>query len=197
MGGRGGAERPPIAEASRRLRVTPYVVGVSAFLRALSVVLEDPEVVVGTAFAGRLSGKSVEAVGYFSTTVFIGATNPATRPASELIREVNELVARWHGAPRRQWEELLGGYDAADLYPVKFSCEPAAMSQPDARFPGVRVTRLDSGRGASARRPMDVNVLVDAEGVEFHARYRRDVVDEEFMDRLVKVFAEQLWEVSA
>jgi hypothetical protein len=172
-----GGSEASMTRAAQRMRVTPYVLGVSAFLRALSAMLGDDEVIVGTASLGRLSGESAEAIDYFSNSVFVGAGDLPRRSVCELIGAMNGIVARWLCSPRIQWEELLRAHHGLDLFAVKFSCGAEAATEADLRLPHVQVTRLTTGGDEWAKRPLEVNVIRRSASMEVRCRYRRDVLD--------------------
>ena len=110
---------------------TPYVLAVSSFLVALGEAFGDPEVIVGTASAGRSTRAALRALGYFSNTIFVGTGGGSPE---DVLRDVLGQLRRWRTSPRVQWEKVLGEYGGQDLYPIRFTFERAGTR---ARRPGL------------------------------------------------------------
>jgi hypothetical protein len=191
-GGDGG-----IALASRAYRVTPYVLGVAAMLRALSDVLGDSEVILGSAYAGRTTAEATRVIGYLATTVFLGADLAAVAGTAELVQHVNGQLKRWYVAPRTQWQPLLAHYRAADLHPVKFAFLPDAFARPSLGLDGVSTERVRPPAPAPARRPFDLLAAHDDSAVTAHLTYRSDAVDDDLAECLLDRFFVHLGEICA
>jgi hypothetical protein len=162
---------------------TPYALAVSSFLIPLGSALGDPEVIVGTASAGRSTGAAVRALGYFSNTIFVGTAGGAPE---EVLHEVQEQLAHWRTSPRVQWEKILGEYEAQDLYPIRFGFERAGNARPDARFADVVTVRAAGTPGDGlTRRVAVIGGTFDDAGVTLTAEYRVDVVTGEWMRGLL------------
>ncbi|WP_158702413.1 condensation domain-containing protein [Kitasatospora sp. MMS16-BH015] len=193
----GGEPARLLTTAAARLSVTPYLIGLAALLGALSEVLGDPEVIVGTSFSGRTDSRSLRAMGYFSTSVFLGA-RLTVPPGPALVRELERQLADWRLSPRRQWEGLLAEHRAEDLFPVKFGLEPAEAAGPGPDLDGVVVERIDepvaepAGTAPTARRPLDIDVEYDRDALWIATTYRTDAVPPALVEDLTERFAEHL-----
>jgi hypothetical protein len=186
-------DRRSLTMAGKAYRVTPYVLGAAAMLRALADVLCDDEVIFGSAHAGRATAESAETLGYFSTSLFVGADLASLRDDADLVSEVGAQLRRWHGTTRIQWEPLLEAYDAADLYPVKFACQPTDLAKRRLALPGCRIEPLERGTAStSARRPVDLITSYDADGLHASMRHRTDVVGPDQAERLLESFGAHL-----
>lgn len=183
-----------VAVAAKGFGVTPYVLGAAAMLSALAEMLDDKQVIMGTAYAGRASAASVNAMGYFSTTLFVGADLGGEQ---DLVSGIDSILRQWHRAPRIQWEDLLDHYRARDVYPVKFSFQPTHLASPALVLDGAATERLrpSGGGGMVARRPIDVLVGYDAKNINAGLVYRTDAVDEPSAVALLDNFAQQLREL--
>lgn len=165
---------------------TPYVLAVSSFLVSFGQAVGDPEVIVGTASAGRPTRTALRALGYFSNTIFVGTGGGSPQ---DVLRDVSEQLRRWRSSPRVQWEKVLGEYGGQDLYPIRFTFERAGASQPQARFADVVTVRADDaddGGGGVARRPAVIGGVFDGTGVTLGASFRLDVVTEEWVRGLLE-----------
>jgi hypothetical protein len=180
--------------AAKEYRVTPYVLGTAAMLLALSDLLDDPQVLVGSAYAGRASAGSARVIGYLATTIFAGADLVAVGGVDRLVAHVNGQLRRWYRGPRVQWQPLLERYGAADAYAVKFALLPGDFARPALSLDGVSVERLAPPADRLARRPLNLLAAYDDESVTVHLMYRTDVVDrgaaEGLLDRFVARFEE-------
>lgn len=181
-----------VVAKARALATTPYALGCAAMLRAMAEVMGDDQVIFGTAFAGRVNGAAVRTVGYFSTSIFIGADLAVHATDEALLDHVKQTVARWQAGGRRQWEQVLAAYDARDLYPVKFSFQPAAMVQPEPVFEGLTVQRIKPPSGTRARRPLDLAVHYGGGELDVDAAFREDALDLGEVRRLVDAFVGHL-----
>ncbi|MFF9011058.1 condensation domain-containing protein [Streptomyces goshikiensis] len=183
-----------LREASAGYGVTPYAIGAAAMLSALSESLGDSQVILGTAFTGRTNGQAARALGYFSTTVFIGADLAEEMRPRQFVKAVALQAITWQMAPRLQWEGLLAEHEGQDLYPLKFAFERAEMAQPAPVLPGIAVERIhppSSGEG-KARRPADISVTYGDDGIDARVKFRRDVVDEAWVNGLLARFGTHL-----
>jgi mycobactin peptide synthetase MbtE len=186
-----GLDELVVAQARAR-DTTPYALGCAAMLRALAEVLGDDQGIFGTAFAGRLNGAAVRTVGYFSTSIFVAADLAFHTTDEALLDHVKRTVAQWQAGDRLQWERVLDAYGARDLYPVKFSFQPAAMVQPEPALEGLVVHRIVSPPGSTGRRPLDLAVRYGGGAIDVDAAYREDAIDLADVRRLVDGFAQQL-----
>jgi hypothetical protein len=163
---------------------TPYVLAVSSFLVSLGEAFGDPEVIVGTASAGRSTTAALHALGYFSNTIFVGTGGEAPE---DVLRDVLEQLRRWRTSPRVQWEKVLGEYGGQDLYPIRFTFERAGNTRPQARFADVVTVRADDADDDGvARRPAVIGGAFDDAGVALTASFRTDVVTGEWMRGLLE-----------
>jgi hypothetical protein len=163
---------------------TPYVLAVSSFLVALGEAFDDPEVIVGTASAGRSTRAALRALGYFSNTIFVGTGGGSPE---DVLRDVLGQLRRWRTSPRVQWEKVLGEYGGQDLYPIRFTFERAGNTRPQARFADVVTVRADDADDDGvARRPAVIGGAFDDDGVTLTASFRTDVVTGEWMRRLLE-----------
>lgn len=186
-------DRRSLTVAGKAYRVTPYVLGSAAMLRALAEVLGDDEVIFGSAHAGRATAESAETLGYFSTSLFVGADLGSLGTDADLVSDVGAQLRRWHGSTRIQWEPLLEAYDAGDLYPVKFACQPTDLAKRRLALTGCRVEPLERGTAStSARRPVDLITSYDSDGLHASMRHRTDVVPHDQAERLLESFGAHL-----
>ncbi|MDT4989855.1 MAG: hypothetical protein QOI74_3949, partial [Micromonosporaceae bacterium] len=185
-------DRGAIAAAAKSHRVTPYVLGAAALLRAMSDTFGTAQVIAGSAYAGRITAASAEVIGYFSTTLFFGADLDAGWDTSELIRQVNGQLRRWYAMPRVQWEPLLDRYHATDLYPVKFAFLPINLASPVPVLDGLSIERLSPPPAASARRPIDLISAYRRGTVVARLIHRLDAVDDGLAGRLLDDFGKSL-----
>jgi len=182
---------PTVKAAAKEHGVSPFVLGASAFLVALGDVLGDPEVIIGSALAGRTSPAAAESIGYFATSMFLGADVSAERSA--VIEQVARIVRSWTTGPRIQWETLLEAHGADDLYPFKFAFQPENLANRRLRLPGTTVVKVASGTAVeSARRPFDCIASYDRTSVRLQAIFRTDVFDRSQAERLVDRFGDEL-----
>jgi hypothetical protein len=183
--------------AARVSGVTPFVVGAAAMLGALSDLLGDPEVIVGSAYAGRATAASVRAIGYFATTIFFSADLDAPGGSAALLRRINDQLRRWHTSPRVQWQPLLARYQAADTHPAKFAFLPMDFARPQLVLDGLPTERLAPTAVRTARRPIDLLAGYDSTTITATLTYRRDVLDPDAAHTLVNRFGVRLREVCA
>lgn len=182
---------PAVKSAAKEHRVTPFVIGASAFLVALGDVLGDPEVIIGSALAGRTSPAAAESIGYFATSMFLGVDVSAGR--SVVIEQVARSVRSWTTGPRIQWEALLSAHEAEDLYPFKFAFQPEHLANRRLRIPGATVVPVHAGAVVdSARRPFDCIASYDRTSVQLQATFRTDVFDRPQAERLIDRFGDEL-----
>ena len=185
----------PMMVAAKAYRVTPYVLGTAAMLLALSDLLDDPQVLVGSAYAGRVSAGSARVIGYLATTIFAGADLAAVRGVDQLVAHLNEQLRRWYRSPRVQWQPLLERYGATDAYAAKFAMLPGDFARPGLSLDGVSVERLAPPADRTARRPLDLLAAYDDETVTVHLAYRTDVVDRDAAEGLLGRFVARLEEI--
>jgi hypothetical protein len=163
---------------------TPYVLAVSSFLVSFGEALGDPEVIVGTASAGRPTRAALRALGYFSNTIFVGTGGGSPQ---DVLGGVLDQLRRWRTSPRVQWEKVLGSCGGQDLYPIRFTFERAGNTAPQARFADVVTVRADDADdGGVARRPAVIGGAFDEAGVTLTASFRADVVTGEWMRGLLE-----------
>lgn len=184
-----------IALAAKRYAVTPYVLGVAAMLRALSDVLHDPQVLVGTPYGGRTNADSANAIGFFATTLFVGADLDVVPETDALVRHVSDQLRQWYEGPRTQWQPILKRHAATDLYVAKFVMLPSRFAQPTFDLDGVSTERLRPLPAASIRRPIDVLAAYGRGEVTADLRYRPDVVDRDTAAHLLDRFFVRLAEI--
>jgi hypothetical protein len=184
-----------VTMAAKRYRVTPYVLGSAAMLLAVSDLLDDPQVLVGSAYAGRVTAGSARVIGYLATTIFVGADLAAVGGVDRLVAHLHQQLRRWYRGPRVQWQPLLERYGAADAYAVKFTLLPGDFARPGLSLDVVSVERLDPPVEGSARRPLDLLATYDDEIVTGHLTYRTDVVDRGVAEDLVDRFVVRLEEI--
>jgi hypothetical protein len=185
----------PLTVAAKAYRVTPYVLGTAAMLPALSDLLDDPQVMVGSAYAGRVSAGSARVVGYLATTIFAGADLAVVEGVDQLVAHLNEQLRRWYRGPRVQWQPLLERYGAADAYAVKFALSPGDFARSGLSLDGLSVERLAPPADRLARRPLDLLAAYDDEAVTAYLTYRTDVVDREAAEGLLDRFVTRLEEI--
>jgi hypothetical protein len=185
----------PMTVAAKAHRVTPYVLGAAAMLLALSDLLDDPQVLIGSAYAGRVSGGSTQVIGYLATTIFVGADLATVGGVDQLIALLNEQLRRWYRAPRVQWQPLLERYGAADAYAVKFALSQGDFARAGLSLDGLSVERLEPPADRSARRPLNLLGAYDDESVTAHLTYRTDVVDRGAAEGLLDRFVTRLEEI--
>jgi hypothetical protein len=181
--------------AARSFRVTPYVVGIAAMLRALSDTLDDPQVIVGSAYAGRTSADSANVIGFFANTVFLYADLREVSSTPELVRHVDGQLRSWLRHPRTQWQPLLEHYAATDAYVAKVAFHPDEFAQPTLTLDGTTTERLPAPAGASARRPFELVAGYAHDSVTTALTYREDVVTEATATGLLTRFADRLGEI--
>ncbi|MFF4815461.1 condensation domain-containing protein [Kitasatospora sp. NPDC001309] len=182
-----------VVAAAKNHSVTPFVLASVAMLQALSDVLGDQEVLFGSAYAGRTTAASANALGYYSTTLFVGEDLGAHASVAELISSVGSGLKQWHHGARIQWEDLLARYDAEDLYPVKFAFQPKELAERQLKLPGIGTSRIAGPNTApSARRPVDLIGSYDADAVTVSMTARTDVLTEDQATALIDAFGERL-----
>ena len=184
-----------VTVAAKAHRVTPYVLGAAAMLLALSDLLDDPQVLVGSAYAGRVSPRSARVIGYLATTVFVGADLAAGGGLDRLVASLNEQLRRWYRGPRVQWQPLLERYRAADAYVAKFALLPGDFARPGLSLDGVSVERLEPPADRSGRRLLNLLAAYDDETVTARLTYRTDVVDRTAAEGLLDRFVARLEEI--
>ena len=178
-----------VAAVAKNLSATPFVIGAAAMMQALREVLEDDQVILGTAFAGRTTAAATEAMGYYSTTLFLGEDLSAHNSERDLVVALNRSLRSWHGAPRVQWEDLLAQHQAEDLYPIKFSFQPKELTERQLALPGVSARKVTLRRTVlNARRPVDLVVAYDRNAVSAAMTVRTDAVPEPTAQRLLDFF---------
>ena len=181
-----------VTAAAKHYRVTPFVIGSVAFARALADILGDSEVIFGSAYAGRTSPAAASALGYYSTTLFVGV-DLAGRDTADLAGTVRDDLRRWHRTPRIQWEDLLTRYRAEDLYPVKFAFQPTEMAERKLQLPHVSTEKVHQERpDVTARRPVDLIASYDADGVTASMTARTDGLSRTEAEALVDGFGAYL-----
>ncbi|WP_217247084.1 condensation domain-containing protein [Streptomyces sp. AC602_WCS936] len=179
--------------AARHHSVTPFVIASVAMLQALSDVLGDEEAVFGSAYAGRTTAASANALGYYSTTLFVGEDLGAHSSVDQLISSVNSGLKRWHHCARIQWEDLLARYDANDLYPVKFAFQPKELAERQLKLPGIDTSRISRKKAnLSARRPVNFIGSYDADVVSVSVITRTDVLTDDQATSLIDGFGRRL-----
>ena len=187
-----------VVGAARRHSVTPFVIASVAMLQALADVLGDQEAVFGSAYAGRTTAASANALGYYSTTLFVGEDLGAHRSVDELIVSVSGGLKLWHHSARIQWEDLLARYDADDLYPVKFAFQPKELAERQLRLPGIETSRTSRKKAnLSARRPVNLIGSYDADAVSVSMITRTDVLTDDRAAALVDGFGRRLTALTA
>jgi hypothetical protein len=186
-----------VSAAARSFRVTPYVLGAAAMLRALSETLGDPQVIAGSAAVGRATVASANAIGFFATTVFFGADLDDVDGLPGLVRSVDQQLRRWHELPRTQWQPMLSRHRGEDLHPAKFAFLPAGFARPLLTLDGVSVERLPPPPPRLARRPLDLVVAYGGGTVAARLTYRSDAVSRDTAETLVDRFAAGLAEICA
>ena len=186
-----------VTVAAKARRVTPYVLGAAAMLLALSDLLDDPQVLVGSAYAGRVSAASARVIGYLATTIFVGADLVPAGGVDRLVVSLNEQLRRWYRRPRVQWQPLLERYRAVDTYAAKFALLPADYARPGLSLDGLSVERLPPPVGTSARRPLNLLAAYDDETLTAHLTYRTDLVDRDAAEGLLDRFVARLGEICA
>ena len=191
----GRALGTPVTVAATRHRVTPYVLGTAAMLLALSDLLDDPQVLVGSAYAGRVSAGSARVIGYLATTIFAGADLSAVGGADRLVAHLNEQLRRWYRAPRVQWQPLLERYGATDAYAAKFALSAGGSALSGLSLDGLSVERLEPPEDRLARRPLNLLAAYDEATVTAHLTFRTDVVDRAAAEGLLDRFVTRLDEL--
>lgn len=184
-----------IALAAKAHRVTPYVLGVAAMVRALSDVVGDPEVVIGSPFGGRMSAEAAEAIGFVSTTLFVGADLSEVEDDAALVRHLNGQLRQWYTGPRTQWQAVLDRYGAADVYAAKFVFLQQRVASPRLVLPGLSVERLPPPPGAAIRRAVELTAAYSRGGTEAGLKYRSDVVDDATANALLDRFRSRLSQI--
>ena len=184
-----------VTVAAKTHRVTPYVLGAAAMLLALSDLLDDPQVLVGSAYAGRVSAGSARVIGYLATTIFVGADLAAAGGVDRLVASLNQQLRRWYRGPRVQWQPLLERYGAVDTYAAKFALLPGDFARPGLSLEGVSVERLEPPADRSARRPLNLLAAYDDQSVTARLTYRTDVVDRGAAEGLLDRFVARLEEI--
>jgi hypothetical protein len=164
-------------------------------LLALPDLLNDRQVLVGSAYAGRVSAGSTRVIGYLATTIFAGADLAAFGPVGQLVAHLKEQLRRWYRSPRVQWQPMLERYRAADAYTVKFALLPGDFARPGLSLDGVSVERLPLPADRLARRPLNLLAAYDDESVTAHLTYRTDVVDRGAAQGLLDRFVARLEEI--
>jgi hypothetical protein len=187
----------PVTVAAKAYRVTPYVLGAAALLLALSDLLDDEQVLVGSAHAGRVSAGSARVIGYLATTIFLGADLATVTGVDQLIAHLNKQLRQWYRSPRVQWQPLLERYQAVDAYAAKFALLPDDFARPGLSLHGLSVERLEPPPDRSARLPLNLLAAYDDETITARLMYRTDVVDRDAAEGLLDRFVARLEEICA
>lgn len=186
-----------VEAAAKRFSVTPFVIGSAAMLRGVAEVFGDTGAIFGSAYAGRTSAAATSALGYYSTSLFVGADLAAHDTADGLVRHLHDELRRWHNAPRIQWEDLLDHHDARDVYAVKFAFQPVDLAERKLLLPGVETAKFHREKNnLTARRPVDLIGTYDRSDVTASMIVRTDVMSERDAERLIGRFGEQLTELA-
>ncbi|MBI3687559.1 MAG: hypothetical protein HY241_09555 [Actinobacteria bacterium] len=188
---------PGLVAAAKAYRVTPYVLGAVALLRAVADTLGTPQPFAGSAYAGRTTPQAVRAIGYFATTLFVGLDLSAAATPAESVRDVDAQLRTWYAMPRVQWETVLEDHGGTDLYPVKFAFFPNSFARPGPLLAGLTTERLRPPPAVSARRPLHLITAYGDDGVTASLTYRTDVVGGDLPQGLLARFGQQLAELGA
>ncbi|WP_175671503.1 non-ribosomal peptide synthetase/type I polyketide synthase [Burkholderia ambifaria] len=127
---------------ARRLRTTPYVVFLSAFLLMLSRRTGQRDLVVGSPVANRTSSRTEGLVGFFVNLLALRVAFPATSRARAWIERVRDSVMAAHTHQDYPFEKLVerfaGPRDTSltPLFQVVFSMQEAPVRN-------VRIGALD------------------------------------------------------
>ncbi|OXI15956.1 hybrid non-ribosomal peptide synthetase/type I polyketide synthase [Burkholderia sp. AU15512] len=127
---------------ARRLRTTPYVVFLSAFLLMLSRRTGQRDLVVGSPVANRASSRTEELVGFFVNLLALRVAFPAASSTRAWIERVRDCVMAAHAHQDYPFEKLVerfaGPRDASltPLFQVVFSMQEAPVRH-------VRIGALD------------------------------------------------------
>jgi hypothetical protein len=184
-----------VEQAARAYRLTPYVVGAAAMLRALSDTSGDPQVIIGCAFAGRTTAESATVIGFLATTIFLGADLGRVAGTGDLLHHLNGQLRRWYTHPRVEWQSLLEHYAAADAYVAKFAFLPDQFARPTPALDGTSTQRLPTSAGAALRRPIDLLASYGQSRVTAALTYRSDALTAAKAERLLGRFAVRLREI--
>ncbi|HHL4080948.1 amino acid adenylation domain-containing protein [Burkholderia sola] len=137
------AERARQVDAlARRLRTTPYVVFLSAFLLMLSRRTGQRDLVVGSPVANRASSRTEGLVGFFVNLLALRVAFPAASRARAWIERVRDCVMAAHAHQDYPFEKLVerfaGPRDTSltPLFQVVFSMQEAPVRH-------VRIGGLD------------------------------------------------------
>ncbi|RQT16294.1 non-ribosomal peptide synthetase/type I polyketide synthase [Burkholderia contaminans] len=127
---------------ARRLRTTPYVVFLSAFLLMLSRRTGQRDLVVGSPVANRASSRTEGLVGFFVNLLALRVAFPAASSTRAWIERVRDCVMAAHAHQDYPFEKLVERYagprDASltPLFQVVFSMQEAPVRH-------VRIGALD------------------------------------------------------
>jgi hypothetical protein len=186
-----------VESAAKRFSVTPFVVASAAMLRSIADVFGDTEAIFGSAYAGRTSAAAANALGYYSTSLFVGADLAIHDTAERLVRHLHDELRRWHNAPRIQWEDLLDEHDARDVYALKFAFQPVDLAERKLLLPGADTTKLRREKSnLTARRPVDLIGTYNRTDVTASMIVRADVVAEHDAEKLIDQFGHRLAELA-
>lgn len=127
---------------ARRLRTTPYVVFLSAFLLMLSRRTGQRDLVVGSPVANRASSRTEGIVGFFVNLLALRVAFPAASRARAWIERVRDCVMAAHAHQDYPFEKLVERFAGArdtsltPLFQVVFSMQEAPVRH-------VRIGGLD------------------------------------------------------
>ncbi|MEU8998348.1 condensation domain-containing protein [Streptomyces caniferus] len=187
-----------VVAVAKSFSVTPFVIASVAMLQALSDVLGDDEAAFGSAYAGRTTAASANALGYYSTTLFVGENLSAYESVDDLIAAVNNGLKRWHHTSRIQWEDLLERYHAEDLYPVKFAFQPKELAERRLKLPGIETVKVSRKKAnLTARRPVNLIGSYDSDAVSVSMIVRADVLTDDQAVQLIDGFGRRLSALAA
>jgi hypothetical protein len=169
---------------------------VAAVLRALAQLLGDSEVIVGMPSAGRMSPDALQAVGYFSNTVFIGVDVSQLRSDEALLAEVARQVLIGRTQLSRDWRELVPAAKH-DLFTVRVIGDAPEDVTGLPELSGLTLERIDEPAEDTASRPIAAQFSLDGDHLTITCTCRADVLSSETTHQLASLIGANLAAVCA
>lgn len=168
-------------------QVSPYKIFVTALLRAVGNVLQDPQVIVGTPFSGRISPDSLRAVGYFANTLLVGVDLRRHTGGADLLAEVSRQVHLGQTRLTRDWRELVPQEDR-DVFCIRAIYSGGGDGDAPEPIPGTTFERLAEPPEEHVTRPVTVHLSLADEGGQVSFQFRSDIAAEDVVKLLPAEF---------
>ena len=178
-----------VGALGRRLRATPFMVFLAVFKALMSRYCRQPDVVVGTAIAGRTRMETEGLIGFFVNTLVLRTDLSGDPPVTELVERVRQTALGAYGHQEMPFERLVQELrpdrllDRSPLIQVAFVMQEAARRP--LPIPGLTTTRVDVSTEAA---PFDLSLSLVPDGGEIAVRasYSADLFEPDTINRLLE-----------